>query len=285
MEANSKYDTRSAAPPDASGAAGRALDILEFLEAHSEPQTLTHLVTGLGLPKASVHRLLTSLRMRGYIEQARPRGGYVLGLRVLRLAARVRARLDLAQTAQPYLKHLAAVTGESCQLSVRSGAQALCVAREMSPDHPNVSLTGQVGSVFPLHAAAVGKVLLAYAPETERAAYLAQDLTAFTPQTHILPEALAAELEAVRDAGLARDREEYKRGLSAFAAPVFDESGGVVAALALPFLAGGEAGEDNEDLQRKTRALREATAAISLALGCPNPRSVPDTIHQRRNSK
>ncbi len=267
METSSKYETSVEVVSDAASAADRLLDILEFLEAKDEPQTLTQIVTGLGLPKGSAHRLLTTLRARGYIEQAQPRGGYGLGLRVLRLAARARERLDLASVAQPFLRRLAEETGESCQLSVRSGSQALCIARAASPAHPGVSLTGSVGSVFPLHAAAVGKVLLAYAPSAERDLYLARHLASYTPQTQAAPEALAAELDAVSLAGLAHDREEYKRGLSALAAPVFDESGDVVAALALPFLTGGGGGGEAEDLQAKTASLRIAAAAISHALG------------------
>jgi DNA-binding IclR family transcriptional regulator len=267
MEASSKYDTNSAAVPDAAGAADRALDILEYLEAHEEPQTLTQIVAGLGLPKASVHRLLTTLRTRGYIEQARPRGGYELGLRVLRLAARARERLDLASVAHPFLRRLAEETGESCQLSVRSGSQALCIARASSSEHPGVSLTGSVGSVFPLHAAAVGKVLLAYAPAAERERYLSRPLTAYTAHTHVAADSLAEELDSVCRVGLAQDREEYKRGLSALAAPIFDEVGDVVAALALPFLAGGGGGLETDDLQAKTDSLRSAALAISRALG------------------
>jgi IclR family acetate operon transcriptional repressor len=280
MEASSKYETSRLSVSDAAGAADRVLDILEFLEAQDEPQTLTQIVAGLGLPKASAHRLLTTLRSRGYIEQARPRGGYGLGLRVLRLAARARERLDLASVAQPFLKQLAEVTGESCQLSVRSGTQALCIARAASPSYPGVSLTGSVGSVFPLHAAAVGKVLLAYAPTAERELYLARHLNAYTPQTHISPDALAAELDAVCLAGLARDREEYKRGLSALAAPIFDEGGDVVAALALPFLAGSARENEAEDLRYKTEALRNAAFAISHALGFHESDN-----HGRKNNK
>jgi DNA-binding IclR family transcriptional regulator len=113
----------------------------------------------------------------------------------------------------------------------------------------------------------VGKVLLAYAPTTERELYLARHLAAYTPRTHNAPGALAAELDAVSRAGLAHDREEYKRGLSALAAPVFDESGDVVAALALPFLTGRDAGDDTDDLRAKTASLRSAALAISHALG------------------
>lgn len=264
MENNSIYETSAVVGAESSGAAERALDILEFLEARAEPQTLSQIVEGLHLPRASAHRLLATLRARGYIQQPQPRGGYTLGLRVLRLAARARERLDLVGIVHPVLSHLAAVTGESCQVSVRSGGQALCVARVVSPEHPDVSLAGQVGSAFPLHASAVGKVLLAYAPAPERDAYLAGPLPGYTPQTHISPDALAAELAAVRGAGLARDSEEYKRGLSALAAPIFDAAGQVRAAIAVPLLTA--AGDDTIPL--KEEALRSAAADISRALGC-----------------
>jgi DNA-binding IclR family transcriptional regulator len=262
MELNSKYDNKAPAGGVA-GAADRALDILEFLERHDESQSLTQIVEGLGLPKASVFRLLTTLRARGYVAQGHRRGAFSLGLRVVPLAARARERTDLLATAQPFLRRLAEATGESCQLSVRSGAQALCAARVAAPAQPDILLAGQVGSLFPLHAAAVGKVLLAFAPAEEQAAYLARDIPAFTPNTRASADALMAELTGICRQGYALDQEEYRRGLCALAAPVFEHDGSVPAAIALPFLAGATA----ESLAEKTAALRATADDISRALG------------------
>jgi len=220
-------------------AVDRALDILELFEARDEPMTLAQVVAALSLPKASAYRLLSTLTQRGYVRMVGPRG-YTLGLRSMSLAARAQERLDVVQIASEPMRQLASETGEACQISVRSGRFALCVARVSSPNYPDLSLIGKAGSRFPLHAVAVGKALLAYAPEAERCAYMSGDLQTFTPYTHSEPVALEIELADVRRSGLARDTQEYKLGLCAVAAPIFDHTGAVIAALALPYLAGTE---------------------------------------------
>jgi len=242
-------------------AAERALDILEFLEAREEPQSLAEIVAGLGVPKASAHRLIGTLKMRGYVRQAGPRGGYTLGLRVLGLASRAAERLDIVQIAREPMQRLAAATGEACQVSVLSGRSALCVARVSSPAHPDVALIGRPGSAFPLHAVAVGKALLAFATEAVREEYLAGELTAYTPFTHHTGEALRVELDDVRRDGLARDIQEYKLGLCAMAVPLFDHDGAVNAALALPYLYGAEPADQVTHLIRTGREISQALGA------------------------
>jgi len=235
MKQNGSVGIESAVP-----AVDRALDILELFETRDEPMTLAQVVAALSLPKASAYRLLSTLTQRGYVRMVGPRG-YTLGLRNLSLAARAQERLDVVQIAAEPMRRLASEAGEACQISIRSGRFALCVARVSSPNYPDLTLIGKAGSRFPLHAVAVGKALLAYAPESERSAYISGgDLETFTPFTHSAADSLDVELADVRRSGLARDRQEYKLGLCAVAAPVFDHSGTVVAALAVPYLVGSE---------------------------------------------
>ena len=277
-EKSSKYGIdgiREATQSDASSdvpAVGRALDVLELLASAAEPLTLAQITNALRLPKGSAHRLLATLRGRGYIafaSQAEGSGtnrgtGYVLGTQISLLVSRAPAAPDLMQAAREPMKQLAHATGEGCQLSVRAGNRAVCIARTVSPVHPDVALMGAVGASFPLHAVAVGKVLLAFAPPDEQAAYLTQQLPAFTPRTLTVPDALRRELDSIYAGGLdavARDREEYKRGLCALAAPVWDANGTVCAALGLPLLAGGQAqgGADYAaDLTLAARAIGQA---------------------------
>lgn len=260
MEHNSKYETSGAPAVD------RALDVLEYLERCSGHPTLSEIAAELSLPKASAHRLLTTLKARGYVrvESAHVPRGFVLGPRVLGLAARAQQQFDIVRAAHAPMRDLANATDEGCQLSVRVGGQALCVARVASPLHPEVSLLGRVGSMLPLHAVAVGKVLLAFAGDEEQTAYLSnQTLEAFTPHTHTDPAALAGELVQIKHAGLARDEQEYKRGLRAYAAPVFAHDGTAAGALAVPVLTGAGGGDD----ARIIDALRTAASEISRALG------------------
>jgi DNA-binding IclR family transcriptional regulator len=125
-----------------------------------------------------------------------------------------------------------------------------------------------VGASFPLHAVAVGKALLAFAPVEDRDRYLRDtDLAAFTPHTRTEPARLSAELDAIRAEGIARDEQEYKRGLRAFAAPVFGPDGAVAAAIALPLLAGAAPVDDARLEQEYIAALRDAARATTRNLG------------------
>lgn len=83
------------------------------------------------------------------------------------------------------------------------------------------------------HALAMGKVVLSLLSPSAVARYVARGLTAFTPHTIISADQLAAELEAVRHAGYAVDREEFDENFCCIAAPVFDARGRFVAALGL----------------------------------------------------
>jgi DNA-binding IclR family transcriptional regulator len=88
----------------------------------------------------------------------------------------------------------------------------------------------RIGSTVPLHATAVGKLYLAYAPDA--VALGKGPLEAFTPSTRTSPAVLAVELERVRRQGYAENRDEWIPGLSAIAAPVL-VTGRMVAALAV----------------------------------------------------
>jgi DNA-binding IclR family transcriptional regulator len=87
------------------------------------------------------------------------------------------------------------------------------------------------------HALAMGKVVLSLLSPSALARYVARGLTAFTPHTIIAPDQLAADLERVRHAGYAVDREEFDENFCCIAAPVLDADGRFVAALGLSMTA------------------------------------------------
>jgi DNA-binding IclR family transcriptional regulator len=81
------------------------------------------------------------------------------------------------------------------------------------------------------HALAMGKVVLSLLELDAVGRYVARGLKSFTPQTITSPEALAAELEAVRRDGFAVDREEFDENFCCVAAPIFDAQHRFVAAI------------------------------------------------------
>ncbi len=74
----------------------------------------------------------------------------------------------------------------------------------------------RLGADVPVHATAVGKLYLAFAPDEVEI----NDLPRYTPGTLRSRKALGAEVERVRAQGWATNIEEWQAGLAVAAAPI-----------------------------------------------------------------
>src|SRR6478735_5124641 len=102
----------------------RALTILELLARDGEAG-VTDIAAELGVHKSTAFRLLATLEAHRMVEQDGDRGRYRLGVGNLRLAGATTARLDLVTEARPVCRQLAADTGETVNVTVRSETSAL----------------------------------------------------------------------------------------------------------------------------------------------------------------
>jgi IclR family acetate operon transcriptional repressor len=212
-----------------------------------------------GINPSTVSRLLATLADAGLVEHVAGSGRYRLGIRLLQLGNAVLARLDLREIARPHLVALTAATGETATLSTPGEHEAVTVDFVQSTSF--VQSVAQVGRPSAAHATAVGKVFLAHGGELPEG-----ELTAFTVRTLTDREALAAEVDRVRQQGYARAAGEREDELNAVAAPVFDARGSLVAILGIQ----GPASRFGDARMRAAlEPLREHAAAISVALGKP----------------
>jgi DNA-binding IclR family transcriptional regulator len=105
----------------------------------------------------------------------------------------------------------------------------------------------------------VGKVMLAFGSDAGPA-----ELTAFTPRTIVDPDALAAEVAAVRERGWATAVGEREPDLNALAAPVRGRGGELVAIVGLQ----GPAARLTEKRRREVLPALQATVTdLTQALG------------------
>ncbi|MDA0181678.1 IclR family transcriptional regulator [Solirubrobacter phytolaccae] len=201
------------------------LAVLDALEP--EPLTIRELARRTGLPLASVHRVVTRLTAWGALE--RTPQGVRPGLKLFELGQLVPVRGSLRELALPFMGDLYAATHEVVSLAVLDGTDTVWVeqlAGRIGPPVPS-----RVGGRLPAHVTAAGKVLLAASPEATEA-LCANGLERHGPGTITDPERLRADLAAVRERGIAINREESRAGVLGVAAPVVRD-GTTVAALAL----------------------------------------------------
>ncbi len=129
------------------------------------------------------------------------------------------------------MEDLHAATRQHVQLAVLDGTDALVVERISATGA--VPVVSGVGGRLPLHASAVGQVLLAHAGEELFSEVVRHGLTRFTPRTITDPAALRVALAECRRTGAAVVREEMSPDAYSVAAPVTDATGHVVAALSV----------------------------------------------------
>ena len=212
---------------------GVALRLLAVLDAFDQggdgTLTLAEIAERAELPVSTAHRLATRLVEWGGLE--RTPSGYRLGLKLWRLGTRQPTTRALRQVALPYLEDLLELTRQSVQLAVRDGRQALYLDRLMARD--SVVVLADVGRRLPLHATAVGLVLLAHGGPALLEEVLAAEPQRFLPATMTTREALAPRLATIRREGVARTRDEMTPGSASIAAPLTDGTGQVVAAISV----------------------------------------------------
>jgi DNA-binding IclR family transcriptional regulator len=192
----------------------KALDLLQALHDAPAPLGPSALARALGLPKSTAHRLLAPLVARGLVERDE-RGGYRPGFALVSLGLGVLRSDPLVAAARPAHEAEARALGETVFLTAARGGRIAVL--EKAEGAGFLRAAPQVGATVPVHATAVGKLFLAFAP-TEVA--LEEPLAAYTPATCTTPDALAREVARARAAGFALNRDEWIPGLAVVAAPV-----------------------------------------------------------------
>lgn len=245
----------------------RALDLLELLAAHKEGLTFTAIMEALSLPRSTTHDLLKTLTARRYLQYEEEGRLYRLGTRMLGVSADHMHHTELVRLVRPEMLKLVEQFGATAHLAVLDGNQALWVAAEEANDA--LRMAAHVGRPAPLHATAVGKVLLAGMEPLDLGALFGPgSLPACTRHTITTLQDLSTEIDEVRRLGYAMDTEEFVTALTCVAAPVRDRSGKVVAALAQSIPTGRLT---PTVIRRVSRAVQEAASRIYSARAHPTP--------------
>ena len=206
----------------------RAAAILRILAAEAQPTPLSHLAGALGLAKGTTHGLVQTLKDVGFVDQDPGSGLYAIGAGLLQLGAPVLDHNELRSWALNWADALAARSRLAVLVGTLEGDHLVVVHHVLRPDtSAQRSLTG---TTHPLHATALGKVLLAHDPRAMRVAQ-ARELEGHTYRTVTDWSVLQRQLADIRDLGWAAEVEEEAPGLASLAAPVRDRSGHVVAAI------------------------------------------------------
>jgi len=245
----------------------RAVAILEILARDGEAGVV-EVARELDVHKSTASRLLAALDRRELVTQDTARGKFRLGTGIVRLAGAASQRLDVVQESRPVCRALAQEVGETVNLVILSGRDALYLDQVAGP--AALSPHNWAGQRIPLHATSDGKVLLAYRPAAEILEHLVLPLERFTGHTvTALPE-FGRLLAQVRERGYATAVDELEDGLTAVAAPVRNAEGTVIASISA---SGPSFRIPAERIPTLASAVSHAAGEISRRLGWAEPGS------------
>ena len=208
--------------------------ITGVMEALADEKQLgvSELAARLGIHKSTVYRFLSSLQQLGYVRQNAETEKYGLSYKILDLAGRILSNIDVRQAARPIMEQISDKTRETVHLATLEKADVIYIDK-IDSSQP-LRMHSYIGQKIPIHASALGKVLLAWGPGHLLENLLKKGkLKHFTDTSITEPEALRKEIRKIRKLGYAEDREESVPGVRCLAAPIRSREGSVAAALSI----------------------------------------------------
>ena len=240
----------------------RAFTLLECLASNGGTLSLSDLASTSGLPQATIHRVLKTLTLHGYVR--REGKTYSLGPNLIFLG-RIASEM-LGAWARPTLLRLAEEIGETANLAVLDADDVVYLAQVPS-DRYFLRMFTQVGRRLAPHATAVGKVLLGQL-EPAKLDWIIKyrGLPEVTSRTISNEATLKQQLELIRMQGFAVDDGEHELGVRCVAVPITDAPRLMAVSISGP--------ESRLSLARTTEvvpALEKAAAELSEMLSSRQP--------------
>ncbi|MFC0227960.1 IclR family transcriptional regulator [Serratia aquatilis] len=243
----------------------RALKILDLFNEQTTELKITEISKLMGLSKSTLHSILKTLQLHGYIDQNRENEKYRLGMKLVERGYFVVASMDIRQKAKGWLTDLSLKTGQTTHLGILEGGEGVYI--EKIEGKQAAIAYSRIGRRLPIHSTAMGKVLIAWLNDAERDSLLLDyDYTLYTQATLQSRAALLETLVQVRQQHYAIDNEENEPGVRCVAVPVWDHEGKVIAALSLSTLISRV---NDSELMHYRQLLQETGYQLSLELGYP----------------
>ncbi len=218
-------------PPNRTLSLAKALQLLDTFTPDRPALDLARLTAASGLPRATAHRLLSTLRELGYLQYDPVTRQFRLGYKLLERGQLVSEQIELRPIAHPHLQRLRDETRETVSLQVVDGDEGIYV--EKLEPLEGFRLWTRVGMRRPLHAGCSMKTLLAHLPPDRIEHIIARGLPRLTLLTITDAGALRRDLATIRAQGYDVTFGESHEGVHGVAAPVRDHTGRVVASISV----------------------------------------------------
>lgn len=236
----------------------RALRLLLLLQA-ADSLRVVDVARELGVAGSTAHRLLSSLRDEGFLQQKSNSRNYVAGPQLLGLARHFSDQNTLEHIARPHLERLCKDVNEAVNLQILVGAEVLCIDSVVEARH-DLKVHRITGQRALATVSAAGKALLSPLSSAQLADLLSTSEEWSTRSTSRAMAELTRELDLIRARGYAVSMGDREAGVHAVAVPIYDTEQNMIAALSV---AAPSVRLPAHRVSGLVKRLRSASAAVS----------------------
>ena len=214
----------------------RTISILEYLAELKRPAEISQISRELDIPKSSVFDIIQALLEKGFVEVDNDvQKTFKLGLRAFQIGSAYINNVSVYKIAHPILEKLKDEINETVYLAVEDKGRIVYLDKVES-DSP-IRSTCDIGSTNLMHLTGLGKAMLAgYPEERVREITGGGSLEVRTPQTIKDYDSLLVHLKKIREKGYSIDDREDTELVCCVAAPIYDKSDNVIAAISVSML-------------------------------------------------
>jgi DNA-binding IclR family transcriptional regulator len=242
----------------------RCAALLKLITAENRRgMRLVDLYQASGLTRPTTHRILQALVTERIVRQDERSKKYHLGSLIYEMGLAAASSFDLRDVCQPFLQRVAAETGDTVFLTIRSGFDGVCAGRAEGA-YPIKAFVLDVGRHRPLNIGAGSVAFLSGLQDDEieriyqvNKKRIARDYPTFDVKS------MWARIEHARNEGYLVNEVLEVPGIRAVAMPIFGPHGAPVGALSVSALKKRLSGNY---LREKVAVLAKATEEIKARL-------------------
>lgn len=219
----------------------RGLQVLKEIMNSEESTSANELCAKFDIDKSTMSRLITTLLHEGFVKYIENTKEIVYSDVMGTLSKKKREDMIIKQT-RSLLNEVFSQTQECSYVGIYDNNMLLNL-NQIDNSTRILKNRDSIGLHSPLHASAMGKVILAFSPKIDKSKI---ELTEFTHSTITNNKRLELSLHTIREIGYGIDDEEFEYGLRAVAVPLFSKQNQFIGAIGISGLA---ARLDTERLQ------------------------------------
>ena len=207
----------------------KAFTLLDAFTSEKKEWGVRELATKSGYNKSTTYRLLSTLVSLKVVQQ-NENEKYSLGSKLFELGNRVSLYQSLINATKIPIRDIAINIQETVLYGVLKDNQVFYINKAESIQGLKISTS--VGSYQPIHATAMGKILLAFSSEIKKENVLNSiHFNSYTKNTITKKSAFISELEKAKNQGYALDLEEFELGLICVAIPIFNKQNKLIGSI------------------------------------------------------